>query len=440
MKIYRSFCLYVVLFCLSILSADVCSAATYCKFYEHADRKGAYLEGELENMSYLGDSWNDKISSVWVGNGYTVTIYEHAHFDGKSQILHGKPGGAAYNLTDTNFNDMTSSYKISKSSEAGRSTKDICCKFYEHANRKGEHLKGELEDRSYVGDRWNDKISSVWVRNGYTVTIYEHAHLEGKNQMLHGKPGGAVYNLTDTNFNDMTSSYKVRKGGYDDSGEITGDNLCRFYEHADSKGAHLEGEPGNRDYVGDRWNDKISSVWVGNGYTVIIYENAHFGGKSQTLLGKPGGTVYNLTDMNFNDMASSYKIKKGRYDDSDRRADDSGRRADDSGRRADDSGRRADDSGRMSGDNFCRFYEQANRRGAHLKGVPGNRSYVGDRWNDKISSVWVGSGYTVTIYEKPRFGGKSQVLQGKPGGASYNLAGMNFNDMVSSYKIRKGGA
>ncbi|MDM8549571.1 peptidase inhibitor family I36 protein [Desulfobacterales bacterium HSG2] len=213
MKIYRSFCLYVVLFCLSILSADISSATTYCKFYEHADRKGAYLESELENRSYLGDSWNDKISSVWVGNGYTVTIYEHAHFDGKSQILHGKPGGAVYNLTDTNFNDMASSYKISRSSDkTGRSAKDICCKFYEHANRKGKHLKGELENRDYVGDSWNDKISSVWVRNGYTVTIYEHAHFEGKSQTLQGKPGGAVYNLTDTNFNDMTSSYKVKRG------------------------------------------------------------------------------------------------------------------------------------------------------------------------------------------------------------------------------------
>ncbi|MDM8549573.1 peptidase inhibitor family I36 protein, partial [Desulfobacterales bacterium HSG2] len=155
-----------------------------------------------------------------------------------------------------------------------------------------------------------------------------------------------------------------------------------------------------------------------------------FGGKSQVLQGKPGGASYNLAGMNFNDMVSSYKIRKGG-------ADDSGRRADDSGRRADDSGRRTDDSGRMSGDNFCRFYEQANRRGAHLKGAPGNRSYVGDRWNDKISSVWVENGYTIIIYEKASFKGKRHVLYGKPGGTSYNLSDMNFDNMASSYKIQR---
>ncbi|NIM16481.1 MAG: hypothetical protein GTO45_31095, partial [Candidatus Aminicenantes bacterium] len=62
--------------------------------------------------------------------------------------------------------------------------------------------------------RWNDKISSLWIRRGYQVTLYEHDKFKGKRLVLIGKGRkGSVYNLDSYGFNDIVSSYKLVRIG-----------------------------------------------------------------------------------------------------------------------------------------------------------------------------------------------------------------------------------
>ncbi|MCP4353421.1 MAG: hypothetical protein GY795_48855, partial [Desulfobacterales bacterium] len=141
-----------------------------------------------------------------------VTIYENAGYGGRSETLHGKKGGALFNLTDMSFNDAVSSYRIEKTPDKTdrESYNGNYSVFYEHTNKKGAYFYGKTEGDPFVGDNWNDKISSVWVRDGYTVTIYEHSDFSGRRKILQGRKGGTLYNLTDIGFNDMISSYKAR--------------------------------------------------------------------------------------------------------------------------------------------------------------------------------------------------------------------------------------
>ncbi|MCP4105725.1 MAG: hypothetical protein GY749_09330 [Desulfobacteraceae bacterium] len=324
MKIYKYTALVVVLFC-SFLSSDCFAKSYICKFYEHADMGGGYFEDGAGSRNRLETDWNDKVSSVWIENRYKVTIYEHADFSGKKQTLYGERGGTLYNLTDTNFNDVLSSYRIEKVSSDRYKTREKkdrykdryredreqyrrgYCIFYEHADKQGAYFHSDTEKQSSLDIKWNDRISSVWVRNGYALTIYEHAGYRGRKETLHGRKDGALFNLTDMNFNDMISSYRIEKTSYErDKYKTPGKkdrykdshwkdwephkgNYCTFYKHANKKGAYFHGKTGRHPFVGDSWNDKISSVWVRDGYAVTIYENAGYGGRSETLHGKKAG-------------------------------------------------------------------------------------------------------------------------------------------------------
>jgi len=75
---------------------------------------------------------------------------------------------------------------------------------------------------------------------------------------------------------------------------------CTVYEHANYQGYSFIFDSGTKQpYVGDAWNDKISSVQVSNGCALTGYLHANFGGDSETF----GNTNY-VGDL-WNDQISS---------------------------------------------------------------------------------------------------------------------------------------
>jgi hypothetical protein len=74
---------------------------------------GACFEASSDS-SFVGWDWNDRISSISVPAGWTVTIYEHDNFNGAALVLEGDnpdlrwfggPGG------DGTWNDSMSSFR-----------------------------------------------------------------------------------------------------------------------------------------------------------------------------------------------------------------------------------------------------------------------------------------------------------------------------------------
>lgn len=60
------------------------------------------------------------------------------------------------------------------------------------------------------------------------------------------------------------------------------------------------------DWVGGTWNDRVSSVRVPAGYQVELYWDRNYGGRSLIL----NGDTPNLVTLQFNDKASSFRIRK----------------------------------------------------------------------------------------------------------------------------------
>ena len=84
-------------------------------------------------------------------------------------------------------------------------------------------------------------------RHGWHVILFEHKDFQGRRTVVRGE--GRCWNL-DPSFNDITSAVNTRG------------NCVRLYEHKDCGGAYIELKPGtgSHNWVGDHWNDRISSV------------------------------------------------------------------------------------------------------------------------------------------------------------------------------------
>ena len=80
-------------------------------------------------------------------------------------------------------------------------------------------------------------------------------------------------------------------------------NVC-FYKHIDHQGQILCVNAGSGSLVSGPWNDFVSSVKIQPGFKVELFEHANAAGKAPTLQ----TSAPNLVKLNFNDMASSYKV------------------------------------------------------------------------------------------------------------------------------------
>jgi hypothetical protein len=80
----------------------------------------------------------------------------------------------------------------------------------------------------------------------------------------------------------------------------------------------------------------------------------------------------------------------------------------------------------------CILYEHANF-GGHTFTVRGNYnlSYIGGRWNDKVSSIACNPYCEVTVFEHRDFQGASRRF-----GANIQYVGDGWNDRISSARVR----
>ena len=82
--------------------------------------------------------------------------------------------------------------------------KTITC--YEHCDYNGAKYEYNIGDYPFIGQEANDKISSIQVPLGLEVELYEHGNFGGRSIILRENERC----LVDKNFNDLTSSLKVR--------------------------------------------------------------------------------------------------------------------------------------------------------------------------------------------------------------------------------------
>lgn len=165
------------------------------RIYEHANFQGASVElgvGSYD-IQALGAVGNDRVSSLRVPAGVRVTLWEHAGFTGRTKSFTGDTPWVG-----DDFNDITSGVAVEK-----------VVTIFEHADYQGRSSvlgvgTHKLADLGIP----NDSLSSLRVPQGLMVTLFEHEGTQGSYRVYFED-----CSFVGGDWNDRVSSIVVRQLG-----------------------------------------------------------------------------------------------------------------------------------------------------------------------------------------------------------------------------------
>lgn len=270
--------------------------------------------------------------------------------------------------------------------------------FYMDENYGGESVCANAgEERRNVGDRYNDRFSSLRIYGRVRVTVYNDQDFGGAAQSFTSD----VRNLQ--TWNDRITSFKVvgiSQSGVGGIGYEPREGVC-LYADENYRGESFCLNAGESQHnVGRRYNDRFSSLRLFGGARITVYDDADYGGGQRTFT----ANVPNLRD--WNDRITSFQVQGSR-------------------------GPFGNQSiGYEPRDGAC-FYTDENYRGEGFCMNAGESlRNVQDRFNDRISSIRVFGGARAVIYENENFSGASRRVDRDVS----NLG--NFNDRLTSIEVR----
>ncbi|OQP60747.1 beta/gamma crystallin-related protein [Niastella populi] len=156
---------------------------------------GSYTLGQLQSVGIL----NDDISSLRVTNGYQVELFADNNFAGTSVVITADNSC----LVANNFNDLTSSLKISAIGAISAATVYKDCNYggYAIALAPGNYTLSQLQASGIL----NEDISSLKVNSGYQIQLFANDNFTGNSQSFSTDNPCLVTH----GFNDVTTSLKV---------------------------------------------------------------------------------------------------------------------------------------------------------------------------------------------------------------------------------------
>jgi hypothetical protein len=343
----------------------------------------------LNNPGYypLPYNFNDRVSSVVVPNGYSITLYENLNQAGRAVTF----GSGRHNLNQ--FNDIASSIAIRRVAENPNANNKPGVEFFSNYDFTGERLKVDTLGYYAIPSYFNDKLSSLIVPSGYEVTLYEDYNQAGRSIKL----GAGRHNVG--RFNDRVSSVVIRQVDTENPTPIPGRREVQLFEDFSSRGDRLVVDRTGYYAIPRYFDNRLSSIIVPKGYEVTLYEHYNRGGRSVIL----GPGRHNLSG--FNDIVSSLEVREA--------------------------GEANNPNPPIPGRSEVQFYQDFDYRGDRLT-VNQTGYYAMPRYfNRRTSSVVIPRGYEVTLYTGYDRSGNSITL---PAGR-HNLN--NFNDVVASAVIRR---
>jgi hypothetical protein len=166
------------------------------RIYENANFEPPYLDLPLKDVEYVGDSWNDKISSIKVPEGYKLITFEHRQFAGNALEV---TGDWTLSPNYMSWNDRISSFRVVKlpaiaqSNPISKPTPGNIEPLYpssyvriydspDFTNARQEYGLEPVKDLSAV----SKAASAIYVREGYKMIGYDQPNLRGDSIEITG--------------------------------------------------------------------------------------------------------------------------------------------------------------------------------------------------------------------------------------------------------------
>lgn len=203
--------------CLVVLSlAPITASGQYgpvVKLFQNERYRGDYITVDYSWSALdANDPWNDAIESIRIPEGWEVWAYEHSYFRGDRMVLTHNWNGRR----NRRWKGRISSVKVVKRSpysEADGHNQGhfdrVPVTIFEDDNFDGAARRVLWEWTASRGEEyWNDRISSIYVPEGFRVVVYEHSYFRGRSMVLNkswSAPRGENW------WNDQISSLRVER-------------------------------------------------------------------------------------------------------------------------------------------------------------------------------------------------------------------------------------
>jgi len=263
--------------------------------------------------------------------------------------------------------------------------------------------------QSRIGER---NLSSLVVPVGYRVILYTSSEPGGGQKTTLTSDASC---LTSTGWNDRAASMVIEDQGYNNdnnnnnnNGGTQTDNMVTLYGDCYYRGSIRSLSAGYHDAAGlGIGNDQLSSLKVPAGWSITLYEDDRYRGRSITY-----STNVMCLPSNWNDRVSSVFV---------------------SSRGSNGGNNNNDNNNNNNGYNPVTLYTDCYFGGGSASFKTGRFNDVQlGIGNDKLSSFKVASGYSITLYENANYSGKSITYTG-----DNNCLNRDWNDKVSSIYIAR---
>lgn len=216
---------------------------------------------------------NDALSSIKVPQGYTVRLFEHGNFDGKTLDVKADIS----DLVSLRWDNLTSSIQVFKGEPPANINTGSIALLYQHSNFDGRsQVLGEgrylTKDFGLAHD-----LTSLRVTQGYYVRLFEQDNFRGASIDITGD----VNDLSSVGWNDRAMSLQVIRGlsptqqfnNNSVNNQNWNPNQVTFYQLANYAGKMMSLPEGNYGTLSGMQvgNYDISSIRIPMGFTVRLY-------------------------------------------------------------------------------------------------------------------------------------------------------------------------
>ncbi|MBX2853565.1 MAG: hypothetical protein KTR21_01170 [Rhodobacteraceae bacterium] len=256
-----------------------------CIAYEHAGFKGDRLVlTEGQEYSRL-NKWNDRISSIRVARGCEMKVGYRKKFDGRREVFSKDVEylGARWNdvISAVSCTCQNANWRQRRQEEPRRRASSAACVVYDRRDFEGDRLEmnaGQVYQRLR---RWNDRISSVRVREGCRLDFGVDWNFGGGQGSIDEDVryvGGRLNNRLSAlscACNQQRSDRDRPRRDRNRPPELSRNgSACILYEDSGFKGAWRAFERGEEGRtLGRRLNQRVSSVKVAPGCVALLDVN-----------------------------------------------------------------------------------------------------------------------------------------------------------------------
>ncbi|MBT2326506.1 hypothetical protein J7E62_29770 [Variovorax paradoxus] len=401
--------------------------------FQNTNKGGSSLPVEYDQPNLASKGFGDKASSICVPMGWTVHLYRGSGYGGSPLTIEGPQ--EVLDLGQRGWNDTISSLRLDGASanpapiactsdpdETDGTSNDFGPTLFQDAQYEGRRVH-VLRSIARLADMdMNDRVSSVCVPAGWTLTLHKGHGFTGRSLRIVGDMRLPDLHRLADGWNDSISSVEVTKGTTDmpvdlprdctSSPVFFFDDNFRGYQlkvTADVRNLHqLIVNPNHPKPLQRSLSDAISSVCVPDSWSVTVFADVDFSGSSVRL---SAGRYTDLSrdgpgGQDWGDRISSIRIS-----------------------------RRPAGTTEVSCSDGTVLFERDGYMGQQFSVVRDFRNLHNYGFGDKASSICIKPNTRIEVYENVEYRGERRVFPASPAGtpnSAINLHRIDWGDRISS--------